>query len=331
MRLELLFSITAIMLMAFISCGKGGGENLPPIVDEPKDPYCQALIPTPERGVACLQCNHSRARAQALILSDTLLKSCHSAPSINYLIDGSFGYDPVFMAGEIDKLASGGRHPTIMFYLYNGASQRKYKSTEVPGFATTMEPGEFRHKIQHDGKLRDSYRAMVRARLPLFEHAHNAGARVILVIGLEDNLDDRAFNSMLQMTRDVVIPLPVEYARNPCKSCYDGNQGGIPDGVLEERHTPGIAHNEGGIVTNDGDCFRFDSEQPGDNERTLDDLRESRDRAAQIGATHVLWTAKYQGLWCRDNKPGGTVSPDDRNYAIPTEAEQKEIIRFLVN
>lgn len=327
MRIELIW-ITAICLL--IACGSSG-DSAPLPIEEPKDPFCSTLTTLPDRGLACLHCNHPHAREQALILSDTLLKSCHAAPVMNWLIDGSFGHDPEFMAGQITSLASFGRHPTAIFYLYNGASQRRYKSTEVPGFGTKIEPGEFRHRIQHDGALRDSYRAMIRDRLPLFEHALNNGARVILVIGLEDNLDDRAFNSMLNLTREVVGALPVEYARNPCKSCYEGNEGGILAGILEEKHTAGIAYNSNGIVTNDGQCFKFDAEFPSDKDRTLDDLRESRDSAARIGATYVLWSARAQGLPCNGNTPGSPQSPDERIYAKPNEAEQKELIRFLVN
>lgn len=330
MRIELIALVAGFGLAVLIACG-GGSRADTPIVDEPKDLYCQSLKELPERGLACLHCNHPKARIQSLVLSNVLLRSCLDKPVISWLIDGSFGFDPEYMASEIDKLTLSQRTPTVIFYLYNGASQRKYKTTDVPGFETNTEPSRFRHNIQHDGATRDAYRQMIAARVPLFEHAVNAGARVILVVGLEDNLNDTAFDSLLALTREVVGALPVEYARNPCKSCYPGNEGGIPAGVIEEKHTAGIAYNNSGIVTNDGQCFKFDAEQPSDKERTLDDLAESRDRAGEIGAVYALWSGRRQGLTCKDNRPAGYASPDDRLYATPNEAEQTELIRFLVN
>lgn len=300
-------------VVAILACGSGGGDEevVPlPVLDCP-----EGFIEAPSRGIACLHCNHPHAQGQANILTDTIVNACIRNVSWNVLVSGTFGYDEAFMMRQVDKLTTN-RHLSLTLYLLNGPGQRRYKSKIFDGFGEKISPEDFRNRIQWDETFRDSYRNHVAQFVPLIDYAIAHGATVNIVPQLEDNMSDNAFMALEKLTQQVLAGKPVRWGRNPCPSCYDGNQAWIPPGNFEEEHTDKPHFNvRSGIVTNDGDDV-------GANYTALNPVR---DRAAQLGNEFIVWTAKYQGV----GVDGKLIDPDIREYSVPSSSEIMSLVKSI--
>lgn len=304
-------TITALGLLALVACG--GGEEQPPA--QPIDPWCpDGLIDLPPRGVACLSCLHPNARASAqAIIEKVLLPSCLARPVLTYLVDGTFGSDVGAIASDIAKLAVGGRCPVVDLHITNGPGQRRWRSKLFDGFGTNISPEEYRRRIQDDPEFREQYQLLAARLLPLIEDFPDVQWRIVPM--LEDNLSDDAFIAQYGLTV-AALPVGVAIGRNPCTSCYDGNEGWIPPFVYEERHIDHPHYSfRYGTVTNDGDPVSGDycSLQPMCNRATT--LYDPTEPGTYVAC--VLWCAECQGI-----EPGRDLrDPDERTYEIPTEEE----------
>ena len=290
---------------------------------------CTSLLDSAPRGLACLHCTQPEARSQARQIRSTLLGSCLKNVAINYLVDGTFSFDHAFLLDEITELTSGGRKLFISFYLSNGPAQRRYDTTDIDSFGTHIAPEDFRYRIQHDPILQGEYQSIVDRLVPILRYARQRGASVAVIPMLEDNLSDRAFDAMLELTLAVIPPsISISVGRNPCPGCYDGNGSRIPDGVFEELHTDwrGIGI-QNGIVSNDGRNYSSPASGiPLDADTTLDELRAVRDAAGNANNIFILWNAARQGL---PTTSGEFPVPSSRFYAPISSQERSELLSFL--
>lgn len=284
------------------------------------------------RGLSCLHCTQPEARTQANIIHRLLRQSCLQRISINYLVDGTFSFDPNYLIEKITELSTGGRQLSVTFFLANGAAQRRFDVTRIDSFATMINPEDFRAQIESDPVLQEEYRNIVRRLIPVLRSAASLGVSVSLIPYLEDNLSDRAFNVMLSVTQqEVPSDLPVAYGRNPCgPACFLGNEIGIPAGVFREEHTSDTIFDAvNGIVSNDGFDYASLSSPPNPLAKTcLSQLREIRDFSEASNNSFILWSGSRQGL-PPDIDTQLFPLPQERNYEVPSEAEQVEIIEFL--
>lgn len=292
------------------------------------DDRCESLQATTPRGLSCLHCMHPNAQEQVGVLLDVLQQSCLKSPAISYLVDGSFGFSKDRLRSQILELTSGGRTPLIQLYLTNGASQRRWDSTPVKSFATTIAPKDFRDDIINDKELRGRIRRQLLTLLPIIEEGSMAGAQFVLVPMLEDNLTRESFEAFVDLIEDTLPrELPFSIGRNPCPGCYSGNDSFVPQGVMTEVHTVRYPKSlRDGIVSNDGRDYRRSADEPGVT--NLEELARLRDASDANNSIFILWSGKRQGMLYSEGSPR-YPAPDERKYLIPDKAEQKELVSFL--
>lgn len=293
---------------------------------------CPALLLGTPRGLSCLHCTQPQAKEQARIIASLLFNSCLKNIAINYLVDGTFSYDPYVLKEHIDLLTSNNRTPFIFFYLSNGATQRQWDRATVDSFGVRMKPEEFRKRILTDIALQDEYRSIIARLLPLVQYAIQKGAVVSLIPSLEDNLDDTSFQKLFDIILEMLPPgLPVSAGRNPCPSCYPGNTSGAPYGLFIEEHTINpVPRITDGVISNDGREYHFDEYSSSTQRKLrLEDLAPLRDNSSLSNNVFILWSGKRQGL--HNYIPGTTTYPEpsQRSYSKPGLSEQAAILRFL--
>jgi hypothetical protein len=294
---------------------------------------CPVLLQGVPRGLSCLHCTQAEANEQSRVIASILFHSCLENVAINYLVDGTFSYDPYVLRDHVDLLSSNGRRPFLFFYLSNGATQRQWDRTTQNSFGVRVRPEEFRNRILTDRSLQEEFRSIVRRVIPIAEYAIGKGAIVSFIPALEDNLDDTSFQKLFDLTlRELPPALPVAIGRNPCPSCYQGNTIGVPSGLFVEEHTVNPYPNiRDGVVSNDGRDYHFDEYSSGNTDRKLrlEDLKQIRNSSSLMNNTFILWSGKRQGL--QNYQPGTTVYPlpSERQYQMPSVQEQAAVLQFL--
>jgi hypothetical protein len=269
------------------------------------------------------------ARTQANVLTTILHRSCLKNVALNYLVDGTFDFDDRLLANHIDLLTENNRRLFLYFYMTNGPAQRRGDDGSYKTFGNDVSPKRFRTLIQYDPEVREEYKALVDRLAPSILYAQSRGAVVSIIPMLEDNLNDEAFEAMVDLTLEA-LPLNayVSIGRNPCPSCEDGNSYGVPDGVFLEVHTASPYINLSDVViTNDGYTYA-DSDSVTPNSLTLGEMALLRDRAVDLNSVFILWNAKRQGL---DTEFSGGILPEpaQRDYPIPSITERRELLDFL--
>ena len=339
-------SLAALLLGACSSSGGGseGSENITDIAALPVNvssaDSCSALIDNPTVGFTCIHCSQPQAHAQARVMADVLLRSCLRNIATNYLVDDTFVFSEAFLFEQMDTLTQGNRNVNITFFMANGAAQRSFATTIIEGFGTKTSPADFRELIQNDSSFREEYRELLRRIRPVVLRAQSRGATVSIIPVLEDNLTIDAFEAMMEMTLDV-LDSSVVIGRNPCRSaryplsvepCEDSSDLIIPDGVFSEAHSVGpLVRTIGGIVTNDGIEYESDVTGPVDSaQTTLVDVQNFRREVHRSGNTFLLWSGRRQGL-LGNFQALPFVAPEDREYPVPSEEEQDELMRFLLD
>jgi hypothetical protein len=292
------------------------------------DAQCGSFVPGPPLGLACIHCAHPKAHSQAMALAAIMRESCRMRLAVNYLIDGRFGTDDDFLVNHITTLAEN-RRLMVILYLTNGPSIRRADRSVPKAFAAGLGTSQFRKQILINQTLRSQYRGVVqralRVKSQVPEHV-----RFVLSPGLEDNLTDSVFQSMLALTKEVAGD-SVGYVRNACPGCAPGNTSGIPAGVMKEVHATSANHGiTQGIVTNDGDPYAFPT-GPSNGSMPLGRLTAAKRAADTQGNAFILWTGKYQGSVIKDGRIAGRIVPNKRNYPVPTASERNQILSFLRN
>lgn len=299
-----------LIFFLLISCSSSNGND-PDQPPTPSDPYCNELKDLPYRGISTLHCNLDQARPNCEMIDESLLRSCIKNISINYLVNGTFSFNPSHMNHDLKLLSSNGRHLEVTFYLLNGPGQRRYNSTQDSSFEVRISPESFRQRIKNqDPNIKAAYEHNVDRLIQTIDSLLLSNHKVRIVPMLEDNLDVGSFNQLLSWTKQRLPGRNVMYGRNPC-SCYSGADSSIPPNTYIELHASnGYVSSVNGLVTNDGDGFNF----PGDNDpysriTSTDSLLQTMYSANHLGNSFILWHHANQGLSSNALPP-----PSGRHY-----------------
>jgi hypothetical protein len=141
---------------------------------------------------------------------------------------------------------------------------------------------------------------------------------------LEDNLDVTSYSEMRGLAKRV-LPATVEYMRNPCPRCWDGNDTD-PLGDSLEVHDPDLIGrlNRRDGFNLDGFGYSFPSEGA-TSQLSFDQVKNLLSIAAQRQIRFFgLWRAQRQGIGVQ-----GMIDPDQREYEVPTEQMQQSEIELL--
>ncbi|MBB5349000.1 hypothetical protein JWG42_16635 [Desulfoprunum benzoelyticum] len=288
----------------------------------------EQLIDLPPRGLALLHACQPQARKQIEALTDIVVASRIRRPAMNILCSGDFGWDPEYLAALVDKYSQGGRIAHVLFYLANGPAARHSKGHGLDGFGSRLAPETFRRQILDDLHFRQTFQALVERLAPLLVQIGKAGGQACIVPQLEDNQSNRSFAAMADLVKKSLPPeVAVRLGRNPCVSCWPGNEGQVPgDCFLEEHHHAAATDFtvQDGVVSNDGCTYAFPGATPAFLPwLPLTDLAGVQRRAGEMGSIFLLWNAGYQGLGQRSEPPA------QRDYVVPTAAERQILIDFL--
>jgi len=288
----------------------------------------EQLIDLPPRGLALLHACQPEARKQIEELSDIVVASRVRRPALNILCSGDFGWDPGYLATLVEKYSQGGRIAHVVFYLANGRAARHWKGQLLDGFGSRIAPETFRRQILDDPLFRQSFQDLAARLAPLLDRIAIAGGQAGIVPQLEDNQSDRSFAAMVDLIKKALPPaMAIRLGRNPCVSCYPGNEGRVPGGCFLEEHHHAASTDftvADGVISNDGCTYAFPGEQPAFLPwLPLADLAGVQRHTGDMGSIFLLWNARYQGL---RRKP---EPPDRRDYVVPTAAERQILIDFL--
>jgi hypothetical protein len=315
-----------LLLCVFLAaCSSGGGGSPIPIPDPVPSAQCGPLLETPPRGLSTLHCLNDTARPQCEGIVKIVKDACIKNVTLSYLVNGTFGRNLSHIQHDIHTLAVEGRKLHLVLYLYNGPGQRRCKSTSDNSWDVRMCPPTFRHKVRSDGHTRNQVIQDTRLLLPLIAFAEERGAKVYMIPMLEDNLDQGSFFVLASLMKPI-LPSSVVYGRNPCPSCYSGNDDGIPDGFFRDKHTgdSNAFSSSNGLITNDGVDYVF----PGETTTyprvvPFSTLKSARNKAGETGNLFILWKACAQGL------TGGTLPPPSGRHYCRLENGQDILKRFL--
>ncbi len=286
------------------------------------------LYDTPPVGLAGLHCNHPKAKESCDKIVKILYDSKIDEPAINYLVDGTFGFDADRMLNDIATLSEGGRILHVGFYLVNGPAQRKCGKNYSDGFAARICYKEFNKRILSDFQLQQDYQNNAARLLPVVKFALARGAHVYLSPMLEDNLNIGAFNHMINLILPNFPPqLNLHYVRNP-SSTSDGKippaDERIPYGFVKEKHPRKVKDINVwfGVMTNDGITYDLPN-GPKVNEAKISfsTVKGMRDATHNRGGLFILWSRATQGA-------GGTRA-EDRNYYVYNSQNESLLKDFL--
>lgn len=300
----------------FFSVLWGAIKHLLGLGDKPyEEPKLKETTP---RGLSCFQIMHPRATAQVDEYIDILRRTELKNIGLSVMIDGTFGWDEAKLCRIVRELNKDGRKLHLELYVSNGVSQRHLSEYNLDVFGV-MSPNKFNGEIQSNRKLQDEFIKLCQRARGVAFYNNNLGGESRICLMLEDNCSRGAFGAMWTLAKPHLQGFTL--VRNPVK-----NDGYLPDGVLLEQHhtQPGYMNAFNcGIVSNDGRTYNFEVQPKVNNALDLSDYAELRDNATKNRAWFFLWNAKYQG----STTPA--KHPNDREYAVPSEEEKRQIVKFL--
>lgn len=280
------------------------------------------------RGVSLLHLMQPQARSQINTLAQFLVDTQLTQPAFSVLVDGTFGIDINFLATTIRRFKDSRQQPHVVFYIFNGPSQRDFAKTQINAPFVKTAPPEFNRLILvGDQGVKNEVKRLVGNIKSTIALINSMGGNVLICPQLEDNLNDEAFNALTAMIREELHNYSYEIVRNPCSG---GNQ--IPYSVRREEHihTPANIHliPNGGVVSNDGKDYWFSNQSGTDYKGRgypLEQWQTLKHHSSAQNAWFVLWSARYQGYGKQ------ALAPDKRNYPVPTQFELEELKAFLLS
>ena len=303
----------------------GGGEVSDPVelVEEsPEDalPYVDGQA----RGYAILTLMQPEARRSVSGQLSALYRSKVKNIVISVLIDGTFSWDPGYFRNVLRALNQGERRLTLVLYISNGPTMRRYKVTPIRTAFSTMQPELFREKIRYDPQVRAEFKSLAERAEEMFafNRALNARNRNVAVVMLEDNLDYPSYRAAREIARSAVSS-DVFFVRNPCPGCWPGNDMDPQGDGLEFHNAQEMARFGGTGFSLDGVGFRHDFESG---------LGLKIDAVKALMKSSVDRGVDYFEIWRHDRQgvPAGLdLVPGRRNYAVPTEQQIKAEIELL--
>ncbi len=280
------------------------------------------------RGYAMLYMMHPKARATVERELEIILESGLREVYIGVLVDGTFGLDFPYLTDFLQRLADNERVITLALYLTNGATMRKYQNTPISAPFVRIDPKEFRRLIRSDRNIQEQFVSLARKAKPIVNfnsslHPENSN---IIIVMLEDNLDRDSYRAMRDLAYSV-FSNSVEYMRNPCPNCFEGNDTESFGDKIELHQTESISRlSSGDGFTLDGEGFFFPWENASEDLLSIDNVLLAQDRALQRRLKYFgLWRAARQGLG------DASIHPDRRHYEVPTEDQAVIEIEILRN
>ncbi|MDZ4787055.1 MAG: hypothetical protein SGJ02_13360 [bacterium] len=269
------------------------------------------------RGYMMLYMMHPKARETAQRQIDNLIKANIKEVYLGVLTDGTFGKDFNFLNSTLSKLSEAGRIVTLSLYLTNGSSMRSFDQTPITAGFNKIEPAKFREEIVNNKSTQNAFRALVQDVYPVFYYNKqlNPLNKNKAIVMLEDNLDAESYRTMRAIARDVLGNL-VQFVRNPCPGCYQGNDTDSAGDQIE-MHNP---ENFSSLSANDG--YSFDGTQflyPGESGEGIpyDSAKSLAQQSQRRNLSYFgIWRSSWQGL-----NSGALVHPDNRTYHVPSTSE----------
>jgi len=281
------------------------------------------------RGYAMLYLMHPNARNTVVTELQTLLDSGVRDVFLAVLTDGTFGKDFDYLKYVLKTFNDYKRNVTLEVYLTNGPTMRLYQETDIEAGFNQMSPEDFRTLIIYDPSTREKFAKMVREVKPVLDYntALNKNNRNFVVVMLEDNLNVESYRVMRSLAA-AELSDNVQFIRNPCPKCYEGNDSDSLGDAVEFHHTNDLVKLDSGDgFTLDGQSYSFLWENKtgltSDGVKSVVNVLKSK-KAAFFG----LWRSERQGIY------GTKLHPDLRNYEVPTYEQvqvEMEILREGLN
>ena len=309
-------------MMGGVRVSRGSGIVAPP---DASGPIGSSLVWTSgqARGYTMLYAMQPEARAVVESHIETMLAARIREPYIGVLVDGTFGQDFEYLKTIIARL-SVERNLTMVLYLTNGATQRKWNETKIDAPFVKEDPKLFRGKILSDQKLRAQFSALAAQARNILQYSleQNPANQNLVSVMLEDNLDLAAYQTMRDLARQEVGSL-ASFIRSTCLRCFDPKDEGSDadtDGDAREEHKLELFS-----VLKRGDAFSLDGvgfAYPGEGAEAGVSPEQLN---ANIQASYLrglrffgLWRHNWQGVVSDGNK----LTPDKRSY-LPSTPEQE--------
>ncbi len=294
--------------------------------DEEEDDEILPRVGGQARGFTILALMHPDARESVEKQIEIMIRSQVRNLYIGFLVDGTFSTDFEYASTVVQRLSSDGRSLMLQLYFLNGPTMRRFETTPIEAPFTSMDPLLFRAILMADpAALRTEIRRIIEAAKPLFVQNRYAGPenQNLACVMLEDNLDVASYRVLRSMISSSLGDLAT-FVRNPCPGCYKGNDED-PDGDILETHAPErLAQLRAGDgLTFDGSGYSYPGESDGGT-LSIDEVKRYLEQAASRKIRYVgLWRADRQGLGDQ------SMHPDERVYAVPTEAQAEYDIEVL--
>lgn len=279
------------------------------------------------RGYTMLYLMHPGARQTVERQLDAMLRSNVGELYLGVLTDGTFEQDFAYLADVVKRIGEESRALTLVLYLSNGATMRRFETTPIVAGFNRIDPIQFRALIRFDQGIREEFLQMARAVRPVLEarRLFSPTGRNIVIPMLEDNLDADSYLAMRDLARSVLGDVST-FVRNPCPNCGVEGSDVFSFGDGLEIHPPleGFVVTSEDGVTLDGTGYYFDGESPG----LAISVEETKALALQTFESSALyfglWRAGRQGLF-----GGPDVHPDERIYEVPTDEQLEQEIEIL--
>jgi len=304
------------------------GPRAAPVVATPQlTPTGRSWVRGQARGYTMLYAMQPQARPVVEANIQALLGSRVREPYIGVLIDGTFSRDFSYLKDIISRLSAEGRALTLVLYLSNGPTMRKWEVTPIDQHIfARISPEEFRLQIRRNMTLRAEFLAVVLQAKDVFTHNTSAGAgnSNVAIVMLEDNLDVLAYRALREIAAEQLGTM-AGFARNPCVGCLPGNDD-VTLGDSREEHAlerfdilkPGDGYSLDGVG------FRYaDGDGTGPSAEQLTNyLNESVRRDLRYFG---LWREEWQGV--KEGVPN--KRPEERSYVAPSPDQQSFEITML--
>jgi hypothetical protein len=315
--------------------GRVGGIRAPvepPVATNSATPTPSTKLPRvvgQARGITMLYLMHPQARAAVEKQIEIIKKAEIGNVYLGVLTDGTFDVDYEYLHGVLNSLSEDNRTITLVLYLTNGATQRKFDTTPITAGFNQIDPTLFRELIKEDPAIRATFKKMAEDALPVLDYnlSLNSKNSNYVIVMLEDNLDAASYEAMRDIAAEV-IGNSATMMRNPCPGdeCWEGND-------MESFGDPIELHAPSDLpLLGLGDGYSLDGQGyalPGDPATSLaltpDEVKSMEAASVTAGlAFFGLWRAESQGI-----ENGVIVHPSLRNYEILSDADGEVVIDML--
>lgn len=298
-----------------------------PVVTPDLTPTGRGWVSGQARGYTMLYAMQPEARAVVEANVEALLNARVREPYIGVLIDGTFGRNFGYLKEIIQRLSSEGRALTLVLYLSNGPTMRKWEVTPIDQHIfARISPEDFRLQIRRNARLRAEFLAVVLQAKDVFQYSASVapGNTNLAIVMLEDNLDVLAYRSMREIAAEQLGTI-AGFVRNPCVKCWPGNDDDTLGDAREEHELARFnVLRSGDGYSLDGVSFKYPNGEGAGV--SAEQLGEYLTDSVQRGLRYFgLWREEWQGV--RAGVPN--KRPEERTYIASLPDQQVFEIEML--